>query len=254
MATPAIAAEEKERMLRSSASTVSASSADSVDSLPTSAPPPVVEKSPLYSGDKDKLTKKNKRRQFVIVVLTLVFVLGGIHQIFSTLVDSSNNPTKTGTIKDKGTLRGNFDYVVIIDAGSSGSRAHVFRHSNGVVDPEHESLKVKPGLSSYASSHNEAGKSLQGLFDFARKHIPEHKIQHTPVYLKATAGMRLLSKENQLGVMKDVRSFLKSSGFVFQKDDWAQIIPGEEEGLLGWMSVNYLNESPGNWGVMVRSI
>ena len=42
------------------------------------------------------------------------------------------------------------------------------------------------------------------------------------------------------------------SGFTFKEDSWAQIIPGEEEGLLGWMSVNYLNESPGNWGVMVR--
>jgi len=58
----------------------------------------------------------------------------------------------------------------MIDAGSSGCRAHVFKYGrleneNGPIYilPQHESLKVKPGLSSFKKNPSDAGPSLQGL-------------------------------------------------------------------------------------------
>jgi Golgi nucleoside diphosphatase len=71
-----------------------------------------------------------------------------------------------------------FSYLAMIDAGSSGCRAHVYRY--GKLDsisgplyilPQHESYKVKPGLSSFASNPTNAGESLQGLVEFLKKEV-----------------------------------------------------------------------------------
>lgn len=71
-----------------------------------------------------------------------------------------------------------FNYLAMIDAGSSGCRAHVFRYGklerpNGplYVVPQHDSKKVKPGLSSFAKNPNDAGASLQGLIDFMKEQV-----------------------------------------------------------------------------------
>ncbi|MDE0980277.1 MAG: hypothetical protein OSA78_09805 [Flavobacteriales bacterium] len=140
-------------------------------------------------------------------------------------------------------------YIVVIDAGSSGSRAHVFHASGGLVDPKHESLKTKPGLSSYATVPSDAGRSLEPLMEFARKYVPESEIKNTKIILKATAGMRLLQKNEREAILKDVRTYLSKTGFAFSKKD-AEVIDGKEEGLLGWLAINYLNNEPGTWGVL----
>lgn len=48
------------------------------------------------------------------------------------------------------------------------------------------------GISSYAGQRGAAGQSLKGCLDQAVKDVPKEKQQLTPVYLGATAGMRLL--------------------------------------------------------------
>lgn len=48
------------------------------------------------------------------------------------------------------------------------------------------------GISSYAGQQGAAGKSLEACLDQAVKDIPKDRHQLTPVYLGATAGMRLL--------------------------------------------------------------
>eukprot|EP01032_Pedospumella_encystans_P027599 gene27599-31189_t len=57
-----------------------------------------------------------------------------------------------------------FSYLAMIDAGSSGCRAHVYRYGKlGTISgplyvlPQHDSKKVKPGLSSFASHPEDAG-------------------------------------------------------------------------------------------------
>eukprot|EP00951_Prasinocladus_malaysianus_P032041 scaffold309982_cov38-Prasinocladus_malaysianus.AAC.1 len=64
-------------------------------------------------------------------------------------------------------------YEIVIDAGSSGSRVHVFRYSfaPGSVMPElqfpDDALKITPGLSSFASRPGDAGDSIVPLVEFA---------------------------------------------------------------------------------------
>ena len=65
--------------------------------------------------------------------------------------------------------KSSFNFLAIIDAGSSGCRVYVYRY--GKLDnpmgplyvlPQPESKKFKPGLSSFAKKPSDAGASLQG--------------------------------------------------------------------------------------------
>lgn len=49
-----------------------------------------------------------------------------------------------------------------------------------------------PGISSYASDPVQAGESLRGCLEEALALIPEAQHRGTPMFLGATAGMRLL--------------------------------------------------------------
>lgn len=48
------------------------------------------------------------------------------------------------------------------------------------------------GISSYAGQAGAAGRSLEACLDQALKAVPRERHLLTPVYLGATAGMRLL--------------------------------------------------------------
>ena len=89
---------------------------------------------------------------------------------------------------------------------------------------------------------------LQPFLDYARTHLPPSVEAETPVFLLATAGMRLLTQEQQVEILKETCHFFKTqSNFRIDKPSSAgpcgssiRIITGEEEGLFGWLSVNYL--------------
>lgn len=146
--------------------------------------------------------------------------------------------------------RDSFSYASMIDAGSSGSRVHVYRYGKlGSKDgelyvlPSHVSFKEKPGLSSFASNPKEAPQTLMALIEFIKKEVPEEMWQHTPLWLKGTAGMRLLLPKQSEEIMKNIRIFLEqpnNSPFLFQPR-MVQVINGVEEGGYGWIAYNYLN-------------
>jgi hypothetical protein len=144
-----------------------------------------------------------------------------------------------------------FSYLAMIDAGSSGCRVHVYRY--GKLDkesgplfvlPQHTSKKVKPGLSSFAKNPDGAGPSLEGLITFLKEAIPESSWPHTPIWLKATAGLRMLPEAESAAILGSVRSFLRDparSPFIF-RPSYARIISGKEEGSFGWIAFNYLKK------------
>lgn len=144
-----------------------------------------------------------------------------------------------------------YNYLAMIDAGSSGCRAHVFRYGllgsatgNLYVLPKHISKKVRPGLSTFANNPNDAGPSLLDLISFMKAEIPESEWAQTPIWLKATAGLRMLEEAQSTAILNSVRSFLSdpnNSPFYFEPN-MARIISGQEEGAFGWISVNYLKK------------
>jgi len=135
-------------------------------------------------------------------------------------------------------------YLTIIDAGSSGCRAHVFSYSQAgtkvEVNPAHKSYKVKPGLSSYADEPSKATESVEPLLDFIAGEIPEEQRGESPVFLKATAGLRLVEPSKRDAILDAVSAVFQASEYAFDRQDGAKVIAGTEEGGFGWMSVNFL--------------
>lgn len=135
-------------------------------------------------------------------------------------------------------------YGIVFDAGSSGSRIHVYtwRSGGGAGDFEllsDDLVKTKPGLSSFAAEASGAGKSLLPLLDHAKTRIPQEHWAVTPVLLMASAGLRLIDEAASAAILTSVADTLAASPFLFEHS-WAYIMPGSDEALFGWVAVNYL--------------
>ncbi|KAL2140082.1 hypothetical protein VTI28DRAFT_4261 [Corynascus sepedonium] len=149
---------------------------------------------------------------------------------------------------------------VILDAGSSGTRLHIYRWKDpekALKSASEEELrnlpklithkewtkKIRPGVSTFADSVEEVGpKHLKSLIDHALDVIPKDKIEDTPIFLMATAGMRLLPQLQQNALTSEICSYLRQNT-QFSLPDCnlhIQVIKGETEGLYGWIASNYL--------------
>ncbi|KAK4193809.1 nucleoside phosphatase family-domain-containing protein [Podospora australis] len=149
---------------------------------------------------------------------------------------------------------------VILDAGSSGTRLHIYRWKDpekALKDASPEELqslprlmtekkwtkKIRPGVSTFGDAPSKVGPAyLQDLIDHALDVIPQNKIKDTPIFLMATAGMRLLPKKQQTALTQEICYYLrKNTDFSLPDCDLhIQVIEGETEGLYGWIASNYL--------------
>ncbi|CAH8562909.1 unnamed protein product [Heterobilharzia americana] len=111
-------------------------------------------------------------------------------------------------------------YSVVIDAGSTSSKLHLYKwidepfRSNGKVT-EVTNEKVSPGISNYINDPTEAYTALKPKLDKLTSSLSSKQKQHTPVYLAATAGMRLKLIEDPLGsldLFAVLRQYLIQSG------------------------------------------
>lgn len=103
--------------------------------------------------------------------------------------------------------------------------------------------KIKPGVSTFGENPTAVGpEHLEELVDHALKIIPKDQIVDTPIFLMATAGMRLLPKVQQSALTREICTYLRGNT-LFSLPDCdlqIQVIPGETEGLYGWIATNYL--------------
>jgi apyrase len=56
----------------------------------------------------------------------------------------------------------------------------------------------------------------------------------------ATAGLRMLPRNQSAVLLQSCRGILKASGFKF-KNSWARVLPGPLEGMYAWAAVNYIS-------------
>ncbi|KAK3555476.1 hypothetical protein QTP86_017025, partial [Hemibagrus guttatus] len=108
------------------------------------------------------------------------------------------------------------------------------------------------GISSYAGQQGAAGHSLEACLKQTMVDIPQARHHLTPVYLGATAGMRLLhisSPEKSMQILQEVAETIKSFPFKYQG---VKILSGKEEGAYGWVTVNYLLENFIKYGFVGR--
>ncbi|PGH11285.1 hypothetical protein AJ80_07184 [Polytolypa hystricis UAMH7299] len=142
-------------------------------------------------------------------------------------------------------------YALMIDAGSTGSRIHVYRFNNCGPTPEleHEEFKMTEkkkggaGLSSYGADAEGAAKSLDILMQVALDTVPQEFQSCSPVAVKATAGLRMLGTDMSDNILAAVRNHLETAypfPVVSKEKGGVEIMDGADEGVYAWITTNYL--------------
>ena len=135
-----------------------------------------------------------------------------------------------------------------------------------------KTLKIKPGISKIDEPDN-AGASLSTLWEFIEETIPEEYHEKTPIFMYATAGLRVLAEENSEKIYDDddtdeymileeddedfnvgkvnkilnnLRNYVKNtSPFQLISNDHVRVLQGKEEGLFDFLTVQHIyRENP----------
>lgn len=138
-------------------------------------------------------------------------------------------------------------YLAVIDAGSSGSRLHLYERSAAEGSVKVRQLfedKSGEALSSFERTPDEAGpRGLRPLVDRLIARLDALKIERSAVHLHllATAGMRRLEADHPAAsqtIYQSARSALTSSGLAVRS---IETLSGHLEGIYAWVDVNDLN-------------
>lgn len=149
-------------------------------------------------------------------------------------------------IHQKEVLLPGLKYGIVLDAGSSRTTVYVYQwpaekeNNTGVVSQTCKCNVKGSGISSYGKNPQDAPKAFEDCMQKVKEQIPAHLHPSTRIYLGATAGMRLLRLQNETTaneVLASIQNYFKFQPFDFRG---AQIISGQEEGIYGWITANYL--------------
>lgn len=174
------------------------------------------------------------------------------------LVDHQNVSAKSLSLDQEFSDFNNNKYSVIIDCGSSGSRAHIFYWPANVSIKNEDELiasvkpmlnkntgqplwmKIRPGLASVRDQPAVASDYMKPLMDFVVSNLPSDVHHKTVVYILGTAGLRLLEKLEQELILNDIAEDYEVL-YNFEKIQTA-VISGSEEGIYQWISVNAIGD------------
>ncbi|TKS89780.1 Ectonucleoside triphosphate diphosphohydrolase 1 [Collichthys lucidus] len=182
-----------------------------------------------------EMKEKNHWKTPVTIIITVIGVIVIVALV--TVAVLQNKP-----------LLQKYKYGIVLDAGSSHTALYIYKwpaekdNNTGRAEQMHVCKVKGPGISSYAANPWKAGESLRVCMEEAKQWVPGKRHHETPLYLGATAGMRLLNMENSTAsdkVFQAVKEALQSSPFSYQG---ARILSGQEEGAFGWVTVNYLDD------------
>jgi Golgi nucleoside diphosphatase len=157
---------------------------------------------------------------------------------------------------------------LMIDAGSTGSRMHVYQWEPRILENEEDiqlavsgeklsfpgtetrwTERLHPGLSTFGKLPDgelelAVADYLKPLLDFAETvlHAKEDSFGEFPIFLRATAGMRILNPTDRGRVVHAVRELFSNKTycpFAFV-DEQARVLSGDEEAIFDWAGVNFL--------------
>ncbi|KAF2744972.1 guanosine-diphosphatase [Sporormia fimetaria CBS 119925] len=192
----------------------------------------------------------------IIAAILFLLYFFAPRDISSTVPHSGGNTAEPGAETPKCTKSYSKDkpliqYALMVDAGSTGSRIHVYKFNNCGPAPELESEVFEQtakreggsGLSAYGGDPEGAAKSLDVLLDVALKNVPESYQRCTPIAVKATAGLRKLGEKPSQDILKAVRTRLETQypfPVVSEEKGGVEVMDGKFEGVYAWITTNYL--------------
>ncbi|XP_043823241.1 ectonucleoside triphosphate diphosphohydrolase 3 isoform X1 [Dromiciops gliroides] len=170
-------------------------------------------------------------------VVTLVVLLVSV-AVLATITIIQSNQTEV--------LAPGLKYGIVLDAGSSRTTIYVYQwpaekeNNTGVVNQIYRCSVKGSGISSYRDNPQAVPSAFEDCMQRVKEKIPADLHQSTPAHLGATAGMRLLRLQNESAareVLASIQTYFESQPFDFRG---AHIISGQEEGVYGWITANYL--------------
>ncbi|KAF2542275.1 hypothetical protein F2Q68_00033226 [Brassica cretica] len=182
-------------------------------------------------GRHDSLSDKIRRHRGLLLVISIPIVL--ITLVILLMPGTTSEYALNGGGSDSK------KYAVIFDAGSSGSRVHVycFDKNLDLVPLENELelfLQLKPGLSAYPNDPRQSANSLVTLLDKAEDSVPSELRPKTPVRVGATAGLRALGHEASENILQAVRELLKDRSRLKTEANAVTVLDGTQEGSYQW--------------------
>ncbi|CAL1269738.1 unnamed protein product [Larinioides sclopetarius] len=138
-----------------------------------------------------------------------------------------------------------FDYGVVMDAGSSKTNTIAYKwqgdkqKGTGHVIQDTSCL-AKGGIAEMDPMQ------LDPVINCAKivtNHIDEKARSKTPLYFAATAGMRLLGLANESRVQDILNHLNDELGETGLSVKTIEIISGEDEGVYGWTTANFLQQT-----------
>lgn len=131
-------------------------------------------------------------------------------------------------------------FVLVVDAGSSGTRMHIFKFGNTdhLVLSGDTMLKSEPGLTALGNKLSRVSAAVLLLIREAERVIGKIS-KNTPLLIYATAGLRMLPKKNRNLILASIRSSVLKY-FPFSNFLEVGILSGREEGIFAWLSISFL--------------
>jgi GDA1/CD39 (nucleoside phosphatase) family len=136
-------------------------------------------------------------------------------------------------------------YIIVMDAGSTGSRVYVYKYDEKypletIAEVAH--MRVHPALSTFVNDSAGLTLQIEELVDFAMTSTPSSSWSSTSICLKATAGLRSIGLDDQNFLISTTAAVLRASAFLFDESK-TKVISGEEEALFDILAVTALFQS-----------
>ncbi|MEE2770422.1 MAG: hypothetical protein VX835_05025 [Pseudomonadota bacterium] len=136
-----------------------------------------------------------------------------------------------------------FDYQIVVDAGSTGTRLHIFKIETSNTKknlPNIEEIyfsQISTGIASHINSQREINEHLSAIFNPTQRYCFQTKIpcSSAPVHFLATGGARILKPSQQKTLFNYVQTWLEDYS-MFQNIAEIRVLTGKEEAELGWLT------------------
>lgn len=137
------------------------------------------------------------------------------------------------------------EYIAVVDAGSSGTRLHVYsveQQKVAEITPEHASPMTPPFAQLTAEPEAVRQYVAELLSPLVTASGTSNGIPLNLVhfYWYSTAGMRLVAPDRAEKLYTETKKVLQTYGFASVE---AKTITGKMEGVYGWLTINYLKHT-----------